>query len=108
MAKTPHQIVATDILFFHENDERAFVEWIDRMSFVEDSYGEGRSMFLCFNRPPTDDDIWELIGFCRRYGIEMGQLSAFLTEENRNWFFDPSMSWFKEIFAPERSTESDQ
>lgn len=104
MTNKPLQLVATDILFFHDNDELAFIEWIDRMSFVEDSYGEGPSMYLRFNRFPTDDDIWELIGFCRRYGVEMTQLASFLTEENRGWFFDPNMSWFAEIFRSGHAT----
>ena len=99
MPKAVQQLVATDILFYHDKDERAFVEWIDRMPFVQDSYGEGRSMFLRFSRFPTDDDLWELIGFCRRYGVEMSQLAQFLTEENRGWFFDPGMSWFAEVFG---------
>ncbi len=102
MSDDVRQLIATDILFFHDSDERAFTEWIDRMPFVRDSHGRGRSMFLTFSRDPTDADLWELIGFCRRYRIEMTQLAQFLTDENRDWFLDPEMSWYAEIFAPER------
>ena len=98
------QIIATDILFYHDSDERAFFEWIDRMSFVRESYGVGRDMVICFNRFPTDDDLWEIIGFCRRYHVEMTQLKSFLTDTNREWFFNPKMFWFEQIFGPSRST----
>lgn len=101
MANEPHQIIATDILFYHDNDERAFIEWIDRMPFVQDTYGAGRDMFIRFSRFPTDDDIWEIIGFCRRFQVEMTQLNAFLTDANREWFFNPKMWWFAEIFGSE-------
>ena len=102
MANQVHQIVATDILFYHQNDERAFVEWIERMPFVSESYGAGGDLFIQFSRFPTDEDIWELIGFCRRYRVEMTQLGSFLTDANRGWFFDHNMYWFAEIFGSQK------
>lgn len=99
MANEQHQIIATDILFYHDSDERAFVEWIDRMPFVRESHGIGRDMVICFNRFPTDDDLWEIIGFCRRYHVEMTQLKAFLTDTNQEWFLNPKMVWFEQIFG---------
>ncbi|EQB33305.1 hypothetical protein [Sphingobium ummariense] len=99
MANEQHQIIATDILFYHDSDERAFFEWIDRMSFVQESCGIGSDIFIRFNRFPTDDDLWELIGFCRRYQVEMTQLKKFLTDANREWFLNPEMFWFTQIFG---------
>lgn len=93
------QIVATDTLFYHEADEEAFVGWIDRMAFVRETYGVGMDMFLIFNRFPTDDDMWEIIGFCRRYGIDMSQLAKFETKENTVWMRDPAKVWCNEIFG---------
>jgi hypothetical protein len=37
-------------------------------------------LFIDFSRFPTDDDLWEVIGFCRRYGIDMTQLARFETD----------------------------
>jgi hypothetical protein len=48
---------------------------------------------------PTDDDLWEVIGFCRRYGIGMTQLAKFETDENSTWMRDPKMVWHAEIFG---------
>lgn len=57
------QIVATGVLYYHDADERAFFEWLDRMAFVQGYYGEVRDLFIEFSRFPTDDDLWEVIGF---------------------------------------------
>jgi len=79
------QIVASGILYYGPNDERAFFEWLDRMPFVQAYHGVVRDLFIEFNRLPNDADLWEIIGFCRRYGIDLKQLEKFLTDENRNW-----------------------
>lgn len=99
MTEQQPQIIVTDILFYHEGDEEAFIGWIDRMTFVRETYGVGRDMFLIFNRFPTDDDLWEIIGFCRRYGVDMSQLAKFETRENSVWMRDPEKVWCNEIFG---------
>jgi hypothetical protein len=93
------QIVATGVLYYHDADERAFFEWLDRMVFVREYHGVARDLFIEFSRFPTDDDLWEMIGFCRRYGIDMAQLAKFETVENSTWMRDPKMVWHTEIFA---------
>lgn len=82
------QIVATSVLYYHEADERAFFEWLDRMPFVREYHGVVRDLFIELSRFPTDEDLWELIGFCRRYRIDRGQLAKFLPEEKLGWLED--------------------
>lgn len=93
------QIVATDVLYYHDADERAFFEWLDRMDFVSGYYGVVRDLFIDFSRLPTEDDLWEIIGFCRRYGIDTRQLQKFETAENTAWMRDPTKVWCAEIFG---------
>jgi hypothetical protein len=93
------QIVATDVQYYHDADERAFFEWLDRMSFVQAYRGQVRDLFIDFSRFPTDDDLWEVIGFCRRYGIDMTQLAKFETDENSTWMRDQKMVFHAEIFG---------
>lgn len=100
------QIVATDVLYYHEADERAFFEWLDRMSCVREYHGEVRDLFINFNRFSTDDDLWEVIGFCRRYGIDMSQLAKFETDENSVWMRDPNLVSHAEIFGGPGNTSS--
>jgi hypothetical protein len=99
----PLQIIATDVLYFHDADERAFFEWLDRMTFVKDYYGRARDLFINLNRFPTDEDLWEVIGFCRRYGVDMSQLAKFETNENSAWMRDPTKVWRAEIFGDLKS-----
>ncbi len=82
------RIVATSVLYYHQSDERAFCEWLDRMPFVREYYGEVRDLFIELSRVPDDKDFWELIGFCRRYGIDTSQLARFLPNEKLSWLQD--------------------
>ena len=56
-------------------------------------------MLINLSRFPTDDDLWEIIGFCRRYGIDMAQLAKFETDENKGWMRDPKLCWHAEVFG---------
>ena len=95
----PIQFVATDVLYYHDADERAFFEWLDRMCFVDGYHGIVRDLFIVLNRFPTDEDLLEIFGFCRRYGIDMTQLAKFETDDNRDWMRDTKMVWSNEIFG---------
>jgi hypothetical protein len=55
------------------------------MSFVSGYRGIVQDLFIDLNRLPTLDDLWEIIGFCRRYGIDLKQLEKFVTDDNRRW-----------------------
>jgi len=69
------------------------------MDFVSGYYGVVRDLFVDFNRFPTKNDLWKVIGFCRRYGIDMKQLAKFETVENSAWMRDPTKVWCSEIFG---------
>lgn len=79
------QLVATEVSYYHPSDERAFFEWLDRMPFVSSYHGVVRDLFIDLNRTPTYDDLWEIIGFFRRYGVDLAPLEKFVTDENRGW-----------------------
>ena len=42
-------LVATGVTYYHDNDETAFFDWLDRMECVENYRGEGRDFFC----PPS-------------------------------------------------------
>ena len=79
------QIVASNVLYHHLNDERAFFEWLERMPFVQAYHGVAQDLFIDLNRQPTDADLWEIIGFCKRYRIDLKQLEKFLTDDKLDW-----------------------
>ena len=100
------QIVASGVLYYHDADERAFFEWLDRMAFVGNYWGVARDLFIQLCRLPNDEDLREIIGFCQRYGIDMSQLAKFETIENSKWFRDPDKVWHARIFGEFSSASS--
>lgn len=42
----PICIVDTDVVCYHEADERAFFKWLDRMAFVRKYYGARRQQII--------------------------------------------------------------
>lgn len=79
------QIVVTGVHFYSQLDERAFFEWLDRMPFVSGYHGIVRDLFIDLTRPPTNEDLWEIIGLCRRYGVDLKQLEKFAADDNGRW-----------------------
>jgi hypothetical protein len=95
----PTTIIADSVLYFHENDETAFFEWLDRMEAVAGYEGVGTAVHIRLARTLTDDDLRELLAFHERYNIDMGQLAAFLTPKNAEWFAAPNMYWHVGVFG---------
>ena len=93
-------IIADGVTYYHENDEAAFFGWLDRMEVVSDYEGRGTALLIRLARIPTDDDLWELLAFHQRYGIDMRQLAAFQTAENAQWFGSPVAYWHQAVFNP--------
>ena len=62
------------------------------MPFVREYRGVVSDLFIELNRTPTHDDLWEIIGFCRRYDIDLRQLEQFVNDKNRRWLPD-EIAW---------------
>jgi hypothetical protein len=88
------------VSFFHQNDERAFFEWLERIPCVSSVRGEGADgLVVRLKHRPGKDDLWQLLALCRRYGIDMRQLAKFETPQNRDWFRKSGMFWFAAVFG---------
>jgi hypothetical protein len=89
----------TNVRFYHQNDERAFFEWLSRIPCVE-SYlgGREKGLVVQLKRRPGKDDLRQLLALCHRYGVDMRQLAKFETARNRNWFCDPEKYWYSAVF----------
>lgn len=93
----------TGVLFFHESDELAFLEWLQKISCVESLDGQGKwGLIVRLKRRPGNYDLRSLIAACYRYGVDMRQLAKFETKANRDWFCDPQMYWHKAVFGKRR------
>lgn len=90
----------TGVWFCHQNDERAFFEWLARIPCVEKCQGEGQQGLVVYlKRKPGNDDLRQLLGLCHRWGVNMRQLAKFETARNRSWFCDPEKFWYQAVFG---------
>jgi hypothetical protein len=93
----------TGVSFGHQNDERAFFEWLKRIPCVKSCRGDGRNgLVVRLKRRPGKDDLWQLLALCRRYGVDMRQLAKFETAKNRDWFCNPRAVWHEAVFGKRR------
>lgn len=88
-----------DVIFYHQNDERVFFEWLSRISCVKNYTSEhDRGLVVYLRRAPGEDELRELLAFCKRYRVNMKQLAKFENNINRHWFRDPKKYWYRAIF----------
>lgn len=81
-------------------DEDQFFSWIEKIPSIVKFNGKGDELYLYMKSKIPDNDLRELIGLFYRYKINMQQLSVFLNEDNKAWFFDsPKGYWFKKVFG---------
>jgi hypothetical protein len=90
----------TGVRFGHQNDERAFFEWLARIPCVREYRGENQDGLVVYlKRQPSQDDLRQFLALCRRWGVDMRQLARFETEKNRTWFRNPEAYWYKAVFG---------
>jgi hypothetical protein len=99
MTDLSQPLIASGVRFYHENDERAFFEWLARIACLERFEGELRDLFIHLAGAPSDDDLRELAAFLYRYKIDMRQLARFSTGTQKAWFREPKMYWHKRVFG---------
>lgn len=88
------------VVFYHEADERAYFEWLERIPSVSSVNGEGeRGLVVRLSCHPEKDDLWQLLALGFRYGLDMRPFARFETEANRDWFCDPQMFWHDAVFG---------
>jgi len=99
MSSAPIVLTARRVVYYHENDETAFFEWLARMPFVESFEGAGWDLWITLKRKPNQYDLRELLAFFQRYKIDMKQLARFENSRNRTWFRDPKKYWYRRVFG---------
>ena len=94
-------LMCKSVWFYSTTDEDLFFEWIKRIPSIVKYDGKGDELYLYFtSNTINDDDLRELLALFYRYKIDMKQLSVFLNEENKEWFFERSQSyWHKKVFS---------
>ena len=106
MEKNQHTyLLCKKVKFYSFKDETAFFQWIKSISCIEKHEGSGDELYLnLVNKKLNYNDLDDLIGLLYRYKIDMKQLAQFLTEENKEWFFDNKRAfWHKRVFGTQKT-----
>ena len=100
MNKKEKTLIFRSPRFLCYKDEDAFFEWIKKIKAVSGITGQGRDLFLELVTEKLDDqDLDDIIGLFYRYKIDMQNLSCFLTDQNKDWFYDNKKAfWHKKVF----------
>ena len=94
-------LVCKSVTYYCNKDEEAFFEKNKKINCIEKISGLGRELYLHISSDDINDqDLDDLIGLFYRYKIDMKQLARFLTNDNKNWFYDNKKAfWYKKVFG---------
>lgn len=99
MSRAP-VLVCEWLIFYNQKDEEAFNDWLRKINCIERTSRSGSTLELhIVSLDLHDHDIDDLISLFYRYSIDMKQLSVFLNDDNRKWFYDKKMYWFNKVFG---------
>lgn len=98
MSRPTPVLSAPNVIYYHQNDETAFFEWLARISCVEKFDGVGCDLFIRLRRIPNKHDLQELLAFFYRYNIDMRQLRQFESARNKVWFNNRNSYWYQRVF----------
>lgn len=94
------ELEAQRIHFFSRNDEKAFFEWLDKLTCVEKYAGQGDVLYISVNRAAVDEEaLRDLLALFHRYGVDARQLRIFDCETFSSWFRDSRAYWFGSVFG---------
>lgn len=94
-------LICKRVAYYSLIDEGIFFDWINRIDCVVNFEGGGDELYLDLkNEPLTEQDLYELLCFFKRYKVDMKQLKPFLTKDNTaNLQKRKSAFWYKRLFG---------
>ena len=98
--KQENILICKAVKFYCRKDEDAFFEWIKKIDCIDQISGISKELYLHIAADDIHDhDLRDLLGLFYRYKINMQQLSRFLTDDNKKWFYDNKKAfWHKKVF----------
>jgi hypothetical protein len=93
-------LICSAVRFYCKKDEDAFFEWIKKIDCIDRTSAMGRELYLHIVADEIGDQgLDDLIGLFYRYNVDMKQLARFLTDKNKEWFYDNTEAfWHKKVF----------
>ena len=96
-------LICKRIIYYVQNDEDAFFEWIKKINCITKFTGAGDELYLHIaSKNISAQNLYELIGLFYRYKTDMKQLQIFLNAKNKAWFHNKKMYWYRRVFGVDR------
>ncbi len=94
-------LVCADVKYYGPTDEYMFFQWVKKIQCIKDFEKKDNILYLYLkSRRLSSLDLFELLGFFKRYKINMKQLRPFLTKFNtKNFIKDKKAYWHKPLFG---------
>lgn len=94
-------LVCHGVVYYGLTDEKLFFQWIKEIECIEGTGGSGEDLYLYLKSTHlTEDDLYEVINFFKRYKIDIRQLRPYLTDENKELFMMRKKAyWNKPLFG---------
>ncbi len=95
-------LVCKGVIFYSQNDENAFFEWIKKIPSIIRFDGIRDELYLYIkSKTIPNKDLDDLIALFHRYKVKnIKQLALFLNKKNQKWFYEnKEMYWHKKIFG---------
>ncbi|MCK5632675.1 hypothetical protein KAH94_02930 [bacterium] len=95
-------VACESVQYYSEGDKDTFFEWLKKIPAVIDFKGVGETLYIYIkDKEISKNDLYELLALFYRYNIKNAkQLSIFLNEKNKEWFFDNTYAfWHKKVFV---------
>ncbi len=75
-------------------DEKAFFDWIERISGVESIRGEKSEINVVVNMSKFDDNsLRQMLSLYHRYNLNFEGLHVFINKDNQEWVLRPTAYW---------------
>lgn len=101
------KLICSPLRFYSTYDEDALFEWLAKIKCINEIQGIGRELHVKVKSSKISDiDLENILGIFQRYKFDMKQLSVFLNEGNKEWFYDNTKAfWHKKVFEKNRDSK---
>lgn len=85
--ETKVSLIFTPLIFYSNEDEDLFFEWLQKLPCVKDFKGYGEELHVSVKKEIDFNDYINLRGIFKRYKFKNAdQLKLFMNETNNRWF----------------------
>jgi hypothetical protein len=97
------QLLIPSATFYSQSDEASFFAWLESIPGITRVVGDHRGLVATLRSDKLSKPaLWNLLALHFRYNLPMRALARFETPQNRAWFCEPKMFWYKGVFGKGR------